>query len=126
MKPTPLGKTYLEYETELKEYNLSKAELASQKVELGVIQDLNKKATDLSNKILNNKAVLSNALLKVSSEAKKYASEYDKLQVEIIKIEKQINDLGIVSPKDLDSASQIAFNSFKVNQYVLENSKGIK
>jgi len=102
------------------------AKLASQKVELGVIQDLDKKATDLSNKILNNKAVLSNALLKVSTEARKYASEYDKLQVEIIKIEKQINELGMVSPKDLDSAAQMAFNSFKVNQYVLENSKGIK
>jgi len=102
------------------------AKLASHKVELGNIQEINKKATDLSNKILNNKAVLSNALLKVSTEARKYESEYDKLQIEIIKIEKQINDLGIVSPKDLGEASQMAFNSFKVNQYVLENSKGIK
>ena len=40
MKPTPLGKTYLEYETELKEYNLSKAELAMQKVNLSLANDL--------------------------------------------------------------------------------------
>ena len=37
MKPTPLGKTYEEYAKELKEYNLS-----SQKVELGIIDDLKK------------------------------------------------------------------------------------
>ena len=42
MKPTPLGKTYLEYETEVKEYNLAKTELAMQKVELGLVDDLNK------------------------------------------------------------------------------------
>jgi thiazole synthase ThiGH ThiG subunit len=39
MKPTPLGKTYLEYQAELKEYNLAKTELAMQKIELGVVQD---------------------------------------------------------------------------------------
>jgi chromosome segregation ATPase len=39
MKPTPLGKkTYAEYEKELKEFNLSKAE----RVELGELQDLEK------------------------------------------------------------------------------------
>jgi hypothetical protein len=43
MKPTPLGKTYLEYETELKEYNLAKTELAMQKVELGLVDDFEKK-----------------------------------------------------------------------------------
>jgi hypothetical protein len=43
MKPTPLGKTYLEYETELKEYNLAKTELAMQKVELGLVDDFKKK-----------------------------------------------------------------------------------
>jgi hypothetical protein len=42
MKPTPLGKTYLEYEAELKEYNLAKTELAMQKVELGLVDDFNK------------------------------------------------------------------------------------
>jgi hypothetical protein len=42
MKPTPLGKTYLEYEAELKEYNLAKTELAMQKVELGLADDLKK------------------------------------------------------------------------------------
>jgi hypothetical protein len=42
MKPTPLGKTYLEYETELKEYNLAKTELAMQKVELGLVDDIKK------------------------------------------------------------------------------------
>ena len=40
MKPTPLGKTYLEYETELKEYNLAKTELAMQKVNLSLANDL--------------------------------------------------------------------------------------
>ena len=40
MKPTPLGKTYLEYETEVKEYNLAKTELAMQKVNLSLANDL--------------------------------------------------------------------------------------
>jgi DNA repair exonuclease SbcCD ATPase subunit len=100
--------------------------LATHKVELASIQDISKRASDLSDKILNNKAILQNALSKANIEAKKYASEYDKLQNDIIKIEKQINDLGILSPKELDSAAQVAFNSFKVNQSVLENSKDIK
>jgi hypothetical protein len=44
MKPTPLGKTYLEYQAELKEYNLAfRLELAMQKVELGLVDDLDKK-----------------------------------------------------------------------------------
>ena len=94
MKPTPLGKTYLEYETELKEYNLSKAELASQKVELGVIQDLNKKATDLSNKILNNKAVLSNEFIKVKDLYMSWFRRYNKT-------EDQAKELGIKLPSDI-------------------------
>ena len=36
MQPTPLGKTYAEYEKELKEFNLSKVE----KVELALVDDL--------------------------------------------------------------------------------------
>jgi hypothetical protein len=40
MKPTPLGKTYLEYEAEVKEYNLAKTELAMQKVNLSLANDL--------------------------------------------------------------------------------------
>ena len=47
MKPTPLGKTYLEYETELKEYNLAKTELKSNKVELGSIDELKTDALQL-------------------------------------------------------------------------------
>jgi hypothetical protein len=43
MKPTPLGKTYLEYQAEVKEYNLAKTELAMQKVELGLVDDFEKK-----------------------------------------------------------------------------------
>ena len=42
MKPTPLGKTYLKYKAELKEYNLAKTELAMQKVELGLVDDIKK------------------------------------------------------------------------------------
>ena len=42
MKPTPLGKTYLKYQAELKEYNLAKTELAMQKVELGLVDDIKK------------------------------------------------------------------------------------
>ena len=40
MKPTPLGKTYLKYQAELKEYNLAKTELAMQKVNLSLANDL--------------------------------------------------------------------------------------
>tara|TARA_R110000824_G_scaffold383065_2_gene576441 strand:- start:3875 stop:4357 length:483 start_codon:yes stop_codon:yes gene_type:complete len=44
MRPTPLGKTYEEYEKELKEFNLS-----SQKIELGIMDDLKKYEKELDN-----------------------------------------------------------------------------
>jgi len=43
--PTPLGKTYEQYEKEVKEYNLSKVE----KVELSVVSDLEDAIEKLSN-----------------------------------------------------------------------------
>ena len=42
-KPTPLGKTYEQYEKELKEFNLSKVE----RVELGLVDDFSKELNTL-------------------------------------------------------------------------------
>ena len=51
MRPTPLGKkTYEEYEKELKEYNLS-----SQRVELGIVDDLEKLLNEAEKRTKINK-----------------------------------------------------------------------
>jgi hypothetical protein len=86
MKPTPLGKTYLEYEAEVKEYNLSKVE----KVELALIDDLKegdkfyKVALDMAmsvNDEIENLSSMMNAVKAAASTAE------DKYKV-LAKIEK--------------------------------------
>lgn len=91
--PTPLGKTYAEYEKELKEFNLSKVE----RVELGAIDDLKKKLD-------KNTSVFDKNVSEVRGMASKFVDleqEFEKLMNESSLIKKQLSDLGVDDPKDL-------------------------
>ena len=93
MRPTPLGKTYEQYEKELKEYNLSKVE----RVELGAIDNLKKKLD-------KNTSVFDKNVSEVRGMAIKFVDleqEFEKLMNESSLIKKQLSDLGVDDPKDL-------------------------
>lgn len=110
--PTPLGKTYEEYEKELKEFNLS-----SQKIELNdakKLQSLGNEADDFRNYILTNIKTLQ-TLSKAVNDAKKEAKELEgniksakQLDKEIAKIKKELSsaakDLGI-NPNNIPAYS---------------------
>ena len=53
MQPTPLGKTYEQYEKELKEFNLSKVE----KVNLSLLTDIEKSTNKITSFLKNYKGV---------------------------------------------------------------------
>jgi hypothetical protein len=118
MKPTPLGKTYLEYEAEVKEYNLSKVE----KVELALIDDLKegdkfyKVALDMAmsvNDEIENLSSMMNAVKAAASTAE------DKYKV-LAKIEKQAKELG-VNTNDIAGYKRSASNE----NYVINIQKSI-
>ena len=104
MKPTPLGKTYLEYETELKEYNLAKTELAMQKVELGLVDDLKTDALAY-NKLFDS---YNNDFKSLQSQVKNLSNEFIKVKDLYMswfgrynKTEAQAKELGIKLPSDI-------------------------
>ena len=104
MKPTPLGKTYLEYETELKEYNLAKTELKSNKVELGSIDELKTDALAY-NKLFDS---YNNDFKSLQSQVKNLSNEFIKVKDLYMswfgrynKTEDQANELGIKLPSDI-------------------------
>lgn len=108
--PTPLGKTYEEYEKELKEYNLSKVE----RVELGAIDDLEKadkegrklieelakEQGEVDNKYDDIKSLVSkyNTLNKNYKERiKKGKSVFKELMDSVDKVQKGIKELGVTA-----------------------------
>ena len=104
MKPTPLGKTYLEYETELKEYNLAKTELKSNKVELGSIDELKTDALAY-NKLFDS---YNNDFKSLQSQVKNLSNEFIKVKDLYMswfgrynKTEDQAKELGIKLPSDI-------------------------
>ena len=84
MQPTPLGKTYAEYEKELKEFNLSKVE----KVHLGAMDDLRKavdklKTYDLEKDLSSLRSqykTINGALTKLKSQSKTFVKDYGKFE----------------------------------------------
>lgn len=95
MRPTPLGKTYAEYEKELKEFNLSKVE----KVELGEIDDLKKISNNAGDnyKELTSDIKKLNQLAKSVQDAKKLANNIEaniksskKIKLDYTKLENSI------------------------------------
>ena len=115
MKPTPLGKkSYEEYEKELKEFNLS-----SQRVELGIIDDVKK----LYDKGQNNysDALVSGRKTMVKLQAA--INFFEKTEQEFEKAEKMAKELGVDLPgkalrdqaKEWLKDSNKFFNALKSN-----------
>ena len=119
MKPTPLGKTYEQYEKELKEYNLSKVE----KVELALIDDLAKILDGLKSfdKVIAREGQKAfNAYSEIQAQGNKLDEAYteafsfiDEANDEINKsvklveaIAKQAKELG-VNPKDIKGTTEV-------------------
>ena len=95
-KPTPLGKkTYEEYAKELKEFNLS-AEPKLTKVELGLVDDISKKAFALNNLLKSAKEEYD----KTFKEVSKAYSMRENLAKDSVKLQKQAKELGI-NTKDI-------------------------
>jgi DNA repair ATPase RecN len=102
MKPTPLGKTYLEYQAELKEYNLAKTELAMQKIELGDVDDL-KKLVDKSKQMIKD---ISGFEKKIQSEQKtlrKAVDNYNSISKNLDSMEKEKSPLYSKMVKLMDN-----------------------
>ena len=114
MKPTPLGKTYLEYETEVKEYNLAKTELAMQKVELGLVDDLKKLASISDSQLKTNR----NAAMVIMGIV-------DSINTKLKELDKYYDD-----NLSLQKSAETMFNSFKKSAQDLgidyKNTEGFK
>ena len=103
-KPTPLGKTYEQYEKELKEYkeiNLSKVE----RIELGMMDDIVSKVKEARKfmEVAEGKGLssLKSTILKVENDfIKGYRASSDGIDL-IEKIEKQLKELGVATPSEL-------------------------
>ena len=94
MKPTPLGKTYEEYEKELKEFNLSKVE----RVELGLVDDIEKLVNNFKD-VAKEESDVVTRIAKAISDYKPVVSNAKKLITKsssiISKVEQQAKELGI-------------------------------
>ena len=95
MKPTPLGKTYEEYEKELKEFNLS-----SQRVELGEIDDLRRFISNAEQK-LKTATNYHKSANKVDSQYIKVLDKWAKLDNEKTQLVKELNSL-VKAGKDIN------------------------
>jgi hypothetical protein len=100
MKPTPLGKTYLEYEAELKEYNLAKTELAMQKIELGVVQDAIKNVEAAEKLFEEGFLVVSFARTKAIPMIKNSITNAKKFLAQFEQTKKAAKELGIDLPQE--------------------------
>jgi hypothetical protein len=96
------------------------------KVELGAIQDLDKRASKLVDNILAVKTKWNDANMIAKNSAGKLLTEYDQIRNEIIKVEKQMNDIGLVGPKELDDVATQAENALKLIKFVQTNANASK
>jgi hypothetical protein len=112
--PTPLGKTYAEYEKELKEFNLSKVE----RVELQTIKDIKDFAGQAEFNAREGIDIFNEAQKKASSNHKtgiKFAEKGLKM-VETFK--KSVKELGIDIPKEINQLESSLRRSEKtLNDY---------
>jgi len=110
----PLGKTYKEYQEELKKVNLTKAE----KIELGLVDDYNTRI----DKANDERATASVNYAKVRGRMK-IATKHLELAVGIAeKAEKAADELGVKSPIPLKKVKQ-KYSEFKKVTDALENMK---
>ena len=132
MKPTPLGKTYLEYETELKEYNLAKTELAMQKIELGLIDDIQKEYTKYAKSQLAGNSqtdAVSQAAKKAINSYEQAIKDYGLIIQQINYIKKQATDLGVALPASVNSidkevASGISYMNNRIKKLTIATQVG--
>jgi hypothetical protein len=110
----------------MKKEVLEKLYAKTHNVELGSIDDVGKKVTLLMDDILTAKATYSNAITAIRAKADKTINDYGKIQDELIKIEKQINDLGITAPPNFDKVAQEGYNTFVIAKRILQDVKDIK
>jgi len=92
-KPTPFGKTYLQYQEAIEKFELSKV----QKVELGIVDDYNSRI-DKSNNARKGAAKNYNKALAGMETAAKEIQLAVNIATEVEKLSKE---LGIKSPIDL-------------------------
>ncbi len=104
-KPTPLGKTYKQYEKELKEYNLSKVE----KIQLGVNDELGKYSKELDKSADTLKKITLDAE-KELTDVKKAAASVKKREAVLTKEADDINKTMIALNKVLTEADSAAKN----------------
>ena len=122
MKPTPLGKTYEEYEKELKEYKIDALNLAkAQKVELGDLQDLEKLLKDS----LTTRKRANQLALKAEdryTDVRKGLERVEEITKERQKIEKKVDDDKKVLSGDrselLQQIQQLQSNVKRADQIV--------
>jgi hypothetical protein len=123
MQPTPLGKkTYEEYAKELKEFNLSKVE----KVELGLIDDINGMFKDTDKEVSKAEGSWTNVLnsaKKVNDAYNKVVERADKTLKAIDLAENQLKELGVKMPSELKGQKKIVENHI-INAY--DNIKNAK
>ena len=117
--PTPLGKTYEEYEKELKEYNLS-----SQKIELGIVDDLEEinkqffKQLDVTTAPFEKVFGTLKTVISSSKKTIALGEKYLKLEKELLKATKE---LGLKPPKTYGKNKEQDMNSLKGLEKIINN-----
>jgi hypothetical protein len=104
MKPTPLGKTYLEYQAELKEYKAFN--LKAQKIELGLAQDLDKSVSKSEGFVKNSKKVIES----IEKAFKSYNDMWEKTRRQSSEIEKQISSNNRIIKVAETTAKELGVN----------------
>ena len=104
MKPTPLGKTYLEYQAELKEYKAFN--LKAQKIELGLAQDLDKSVSKSEGFVKNSKKIIES----IEKAAKSYTDMREKTRKQSSEIEEQISSNNRIIKAAETAAKELGVN----------------
>ena len=118
-KPTPLGKTYEQYEKEVKEFNLSKVE----RVELNAVKDFEKK----TDSVLTQSGKMEGIVQKIEGEQAKLKAEFVKYEKlvsaadnEYTSILRAAKELGVDAPKEVTNLYKIMIAELK-NAYKTYN-----
>ena len=125
MKPTPLGKTYEQYEKELKEFNLSKVE----RIELDMLQDLKKiviTAADFSSEAQRQYNTVVKAATEARSASKSGEKWLKKVIDEMAKIQRAAKELGVDVPNDIERLYKTALSSGETIREILKATSSIK
>ena len=112
MRPTPLGKTYEQYEKELKEYNLSKVE----KVELNAVKDFEKEynnASEIHTKGMRQTTEVDSAANKALDLYDAAGKSYLKANARYQEIENAAKELGVDVPSKIEALKKDISQSLK-------------